>query len=61
MYPDYEKRDRFLFSQNMIIDEMTRTYIQLILDQNFSFSEKRNLYHTDNTIFKQNIIYIRLK
>ena len=41
MYHDYKKIDRFLISQNMIIDEKTRTYIQLNTDQNFSFSEKK--------------------
>ncbi len=45
MYHAYKKIDRFLISQNMFIDETTRTYIQLIPDQNFSFSEKKKLIH----------------
>ena len=60
MYHDYKKRDRFLISQNMIIDETTRTYIQLILDQNFSFSEKRNIYTTHFARFKQTLSSNRL-
>ena len=52
MYHGEKEKDEFLILQTMVVDKKTQTYIQLIPDHNFCFSEKRNVYSTHLASFK---------